>query len=320
MRRAVEEQILTDKGNAAVVPFVASRHRNVRRTLAFAVLIAFVAALVALSVFNHRAAAYVASNSYATYEPQQQQVSGVDFSKFLHGSPRHASLACAACHKRDANNSTRPSLPGHKACTDCHLPQFVTANQPMCAICHTDVQSGNPPVKGFPSIRSFNAKFDHAQHNTGAARPSSGCVACHTPASRRSAAMTIPAGFNAHAQCYACHTSNAQSAGRDIASCGACHSLAARYFRTSTNARAFRASFSHATHGSRQRLGCNDCHNLRAGAAQSRQVAAPAVSQHFNTTRGQSCMSCHNGRRAFGDADFNDCKRCHKAQTFRMGI
>ncbi|HEY0100127.1 MAG TPA: cytochrome c3 family protein [Pyrinomonadaceae bacterium] len=330
--KAVEEQTAQRQSNtadaatdaaAARAPRRRARRASVQQTLAFAIVIACVAALVALSVFNHRAAASnasVAPGAPASFEPPPPQGSGVDFSRFLHGSPRHASLACAACHKRDANNSARPNLPGHKACTDCHLPQFVSNNIPMCAICHTDVQSGNPPVKGFPSIRSFNAKFDHAQHNTGAARPSNGCVACHTPASRRSAALTIPAGFNAHSQCYTCHTSNAQSSGRDIASCGVCHSLAARYFRTPTNARAFRASFSHATHGARQRLGCNDCHNLRAGLAQSRQVTAPAVSQHFNTTRGQSCMSCHNGRRAFGDADFNDCKRCHKAQTFRMGI
>jgi c(7)-type cytochrome triheme protein len=327
--KAVEEQFVNGQEQAAATVAASvlgrgrTRRRSVRHTLALAVLIAGVAALVALSIFNRRADASVAPEPYASpapFELQQQQMSGVDFSKFLHNSPRHASLACASCHARDAANSTRPNLPGHKACTDCHLPQFVTTNQPMCAICHTDLNSRNPPVKGFPSMRSFNAKFDHAQHNRGAARPASGCVACHTPASRRSAAMTIPAGFNAHSQCYTCHTSNAQSSGRDIASCGVCHSLTARYFRTSTNARAFRANFSHATHGARQRLGCNDCHNLRAGLAQSRQVTAPAVSQHFSTTRAQSCMSCHNGRRAFGDADFNDCKRCHKAQTFRMGI
>jgi c(7)-type cytochrome triheme protein len=319
VRRADEEQLVTGNGSSNAAS-TARRSKGVRRTLALALIVASVAALVAVSVFNRRAAASVAPGANTTLEPQQQQMSGVDFSKFLHNSPRHASLACASCHRRDASNSTRPELPGHKACTDCHLPQFVTANVPMCAICHTDLNSQNPPVKGFPSIRSFNAKFDHAQHNTGAARPANGCVACHTPAARRSVAMTIPAGFNAHAQCYTCHKPDSQANGRDIASCGVCHSLNARFFRTSTNARAFRASFSHATHGARQRLGCADCHNLRAGLPQSRQVTTPSVAQHFNTARGQSCMTCHNGRRAFGDADFNDCKRCHKAQTFRMGI
>jgi c(7)-type cytochrome triheme protein len=322
VRRADVELIVKDNGNAAVATLAVPRSPlRVRRALALAVLLACVAGLSALSLFNRRAAASAASNSSAAVEPQQQQqMSGVDFSKFLHNSDRHARLACADCHRREANNSTRPTLPGHKSCTGCHLPQFVTQNIPMCAICHTDLNSQNPPVKGFPSLRSFNAKFDHAQHNTGAARPASGCVACHTPAARRAAAMTIPAGLGAHRQCYSCHTPGAQANGRDIASCGVCHSLTARYFRTSTNAPAFRASFSHATHGARQRLACADCHNLRAGLPQSRQVTAPSVSQHFNTTRAQSCMTCHNGRRAFGDADFNDCKRCHKAPTFRMGI
>jgi c(7)-type cytochrome triheme protein len=315
----VEKQSEVENDSAILAPV--ARTRRKRQTLALAILCACAVGLLTLSLVNRRAAASTASNSFApVIEPQQQQMNGNDFSRFLHNSPRHASLACAACHKRDASNSTRPNLPGHKACTDCHLPQFVTANQPMCAICHTNVDSQNPPVKGFPSIRSFNAKFDHAQHNTGAARPANGCVACHSPASRRAAAMTIPAGFNAHGQCYTCHTSNAQSNGRDIASCGVCHTLSARYFRTSTNARAFSASFSHATHGPRQRLGCADCHNLRAGLPQSKQVTATLVSQHFNTTRAQSCMTCHNGRRAFGDSDFNDCRKCHKSQTFRMGV
>ena len=314
-RRNVEKQFETENCHAALAP-VARPRQHRRQTLALAILCACVVGLAALSLFNYRADASTAPLSPAPVEPQQQ-MNGSDFSRFMHNSPRHASLACAACHKRD--NSTRPNLPGHKACTDCHLPQFVTANQPMCAICHTNVDSQNPPVKAFPSIRSFNAKFDHAQHNTGAARPANGCAACHTPASRRAVAMTIPAGFNAHGQCYTCHTSNAQASGRDIASCGVCHSQTGRFFRTSTNARAFRASFSHATHGPRQRLGCADCHNLRAGLPQSKQVTATLVSQHFNTTRAQTCMTCHNGRRAFGDADFNDCRKCHKSQTFRMG-
>lgn len=311
-----------DAGTAVAPPGAPRRSgvvaglRRRRALAALAILLACVAGLSALSLFNRRAVASAAS----AVEPQQQQMSGLDFSKFMHSSDRHRRLACADCHRREADNSKLPKLPGHKACTDCHLPQFVTANVPMCAICHTDLNSRNPPVKGFPSIRSFNAVFDHAQHNTGAARPANGCVACHAPAARRAAALTIPAGFNAHGQCYSCHTPGVQANGRDIASCGVCHTTSGRFFRTSTNARAFRASFSHATHGARQRLGCADCHNLRAGLPQSRQVTATSVAQHFNTTRAQSCMTCHNGRRAFGDANFKDCARCHKAQTFRMGV
>jgi hypothetical protein len=242
-----------------------------------------------------------------------------DFSKFSHTTTRHAALACSSCHRRAADNSIEPRLPGHKACTDCHLPQFVTPNVPMCFICHASVEGENPPVKAFPGIRSFNARFDHAQHNAGAARPAQGCVACHQPAARR-AALSIPAGLAAHARCYTCHTPDAQAAGRDINSCGVCHAPAARYSRTPTSAPAFGVGFSHAAHGARQRLSCTDCHQTHAGAAQSQQVTSTRPFEHFPSGRAQSCASCHNNRRTFGDADFGDCRRCHTGQTFRRGV
>lgn len=293
--------------------------RRWRDWLSLSVLSAVSILIVSIVWLNGRAIASVSPTAQPlnVFAATGQDMSGVDFSKFRHDSQHHISLACASCHQRAADNSPRPTLPGHKACTGCHLAQFVTQNIPMCAICHTDLNSQHPPVKAFPGIQSFNAKFDHAQHNTGAARPENGCVACHNIASRRSAAMTIPVNFNAHAECYTCHTPNAQANGRDIASCGVCHSLG-RFTRTSIGSRAFNASFSHATHGPRQRLDCADCHNLRAGAAQSLQVTSTRPLQHFASGRAQSCMTCHNDRRAFGDANFGDCRRCHKSTTFRM--
>lgn len=248
----------------------------------------------------------------------------VDFSRFLHSSPAHRDQrTCNDCHQR-RDNAAAPRLPGHKACTDCHLPQFVTPNVPMCAICHTNLDSSDPPVKNFPRLQSFNARFDHAQHNTGSARPAEGCAACHRPAGRRAAAMTIPAGLGAHAQCYTCHTPGAQSAGRDISSCGACHQTG-RFFRTPAASRSF-VAFRHSTHGPRQGMGCNDCHNLRAGLPQSRQVTAPLFAQHFSAGGATSCATCHNdrrrigGRTVFGDARFDNCAKCHaNARSFRLG-
>jgi c(7)-type cytochrome triheme protein len=242
-----------------------------------------------------------------------------DFSKFSHASQRHASLACASCHARAADNSAQPRLPGHKACTGCHLPQFVTPNAPLCSVCHAGVEGENPAVKNFPALRSFAARFDHAQHGAGAARPAGGCAACHQPSARRAAALTIPAGLAAHSNCYACHTPNAQAGGRDIATCGTCHTASERFFRTPTLAPAFRVGFSHAAHGSRQRLSCADCHRARAGLPQSRQVSSPLAAEHFQSARAQSCLTCHDDRRAFGDANFRDCRRCHTGQTFRGG-
>jgi c(7)-type cytochrome triheme protein len=245
----------------------------------------------------------------------------LDYSKFLHTSQRHASLACTSCHERAADNSQTPRFPGHKACTNCHLAQFVAPAVSMCEICHVDVKSGNPPLKGFPANfnENFNVKFDHAQHLTGAAKPPNGCQACHGRSVGRGAGLGIPAGLSAHAQCYSCHTPGSKSAaGRELASCGVCHDQKA-YSRTTTNARSFRYAFSHAKHGSRERLGCTDCHNVTGGLAQSRQVSSPAAAEHFPAGRGMSCFSCHNGRRSFGgDLAFKDCRRCHTGMTFRM--
>src|SRR5262245_27354269 len=61
----------------------------------------------------------------------------VDYSKFLHNSQRHLSIACTSCHERSDNSST-PRFPGHKACTGCHLGQFTTPAISMCMICHTE--------------------------------------------------------------------------------------------------------------------------------------------------------------------------------------
>jgi c(7)-type cytochrome triheme protein len=197
----------------------------------------------------------------------------------------------------------------------------VTPNGSLCAICHTDVNSANPPLKNFPVkfSESFNAKFDHAQHMNGSARPANGCAACHSRAGTRAAALTIPAGISAHNQCYTCHTPSSKSqSGREIASCGVCHDQKA-FSRTTTNARAYRYAFSHAKHGSGQRLACAECHTIAGGLAQSRQVSSPAPLEHFAATRGKTCATCHNGSRAFGgDLGFKDCRRCHTGATFKM--
>jgi c(7)-type cytochrome triheme protein len=246
-----------------------------------------------------------------------------DYANFSHRSPSHSSIECATCHRRAADNSTRPTLPGHKACTGCHLAQFVTPQIPMCSICHTDVNGPNAPVRAFPEKfkESFNVKFDHAQHMDGPNRPQQGCASCHDRPLARGAALSIPTGMSAHNQCYVCHTPGSQSSdGRNIGSCNTCHALAP-YARTSTAARAFRASFSHAQHGARQRLGCADCHSLAAGLPQSKQVSSPRTAQHIPAGRSLSCAACHNGRRAFGDElSFKDCRRCHKGQSFRVPL
>jgi c(7)-type cytochrome triheme protein len=245
----------------------------------------------------------------------------LDYSTFKHSSQRHASLACTACHQRAANNSPQPLFPGHDACKSCHLNQFLTSSSPFCVNCHTDVNSGKPPLKNFTDKfkESFNVKFDHAQHMNSATRPRNGCAACHAGSLNRGTALAIPTGPGAHSQCYVCHTPGSKSSGgHDLASCGVCHDTKS-FARTSTNAVAFRASFSHAKHGSRQKLDCGACHTLAAGLAQGKQVSLPRTAEHFAVSGTQSCLSCHNGKRSFGgDLAFKDCQRCHAGANFRM--
>jgi nitrate/TMAO reductase-like tetraheme cytochrome c subunit len=71
-------------------------------------------------------------------------------------------------------------------------------------------------------------------------------------------------------------------------------------------------------------MSCASCHNVNGVRTQAQKVPAPRVAFHTASTRAQSCMTCHNDRRViggrvvFGDADFKDCKRCHKGRTFDM--
>jgi c(7)-type cytochrome triheme protein len=285
-----------------------------RQWLSCAFLILMATAALLINVFGARAGdeQRVVSTSLADASIVEPQ----DYSKFSHTSPEgHADFSnpanCGSCHERNGT-AVQPTFPGHKACIKCHITEFTTTNTALCTICHVnDLGNQNPALKGFPGLRSFRVSFDHAEHiGVGA-----NCASCHQTA-RRGVALSIPASLNAHAQCYACHSPDKSAS--SLSSCGTCHSTGG-YARTSANGRAFNFSFSHATHGPRQRLGCTDCHTVRAGAPQSRQVSSPAAFQHFARSRAQSCMTCHNGRRAFGEADFGDCRKCHKGQTFRMG-
>jgi len=257
------------------------------------------------------------------------ETEGRDYSKFTHTNAEHARLPCLLCHRRP-DNSPRPRLPGHQPCSGCHAQQFAAASAvktegggappapaasggPMCAICHTG--EGTAEVRPFPALKSFDARFDHALHAAGAARPADGCAACHKPA-RGGAALSIPAGLGAHTACFQCHSPRASAGDRDISSCATCHEPGT-HRRTPQTARAFAVGFSHATH--RRGLACADCHTVRAGAQQGRQVASPQPLMHHASGRARSCMSCHNNRRAFGGEDFGDCRRCHKGATWEPG-
>ena len=287
-----------------------------RRALSLAVLCAGLVLFAAVMTFEYRTSARTARAGGEPATPAEVSAAepqGLDFSKFGHTNPQHARLPCLLCHQR-ADNSPRPvRSAGHTPCSGCHTQQFNAGSGPICTICHA-----NPPsavVKPFPRLRSFNMVFDHAKHARGGASPVNSCAACHRPRGR-GVALSIPAGFDAHSTCFRCHTPNARSGGQAISSCNTCHRLGG-YRRTPETAPAFRVNFSHVEH-TRKGLGCAECHTLRAGVGQGRQVTSPQPLMHHAGARAQSCMTCHNDRRAFGGDDFSDCKRCHEGNTWHF--
>lgn len=245
---------------------------------------------------------------------QKMQVpENADYTRFQHASSYHARLPCALCH-RSENNSVKPVLPGgskHLPCAGCHVKQFADSSHPICTICHTNVQSGS--LKPFPTLTSFSMRFEHARH---VRMNNLSCSSCHR-ASRRGVAMTIPTGFNAHVTCNQCHASGAKSGDRDISSCGVCHQLG-RPTRVSQTAPAFQVGFSHSKHDKSEGLSCNECHQVRMAAAVRLQISSPQPLNHHASAKAFSCISCHNGKRAFGGDDFSSCKRCHKGAEWHF--
>ena len=290
-------------------PLPTKFYKHLVPTGLFPLVIAVV--ICTIGVINSRA--HADSVEPQTPQEQMQFPEGLDYSKFQHSSRNHSRLPCLLCHRRDSNAPVpkRPGASQHLPCAGCHAQQFQNSESPICTICHTDVKSG--ATKPFPSrLMSFRMKFDHAKH---LAMGNVSCVTCHRPAGG-GAAMTIPADFNAHTTCFRCHTPRAQSGGRDISSCGTCHQLGG-YSRTPQNMPAFRVGFSHAKHD--PKTNCTDCHQVRAGLPQRRQVTTPEPLNHHASGRAQSCATCHDGKRAFGNDDFTVCKRCHTGAAWRFG-
>lgn len=238
------------------------------------------------------------------------QDAGHDFSKFTHRNAAHTRLPCLLCHRREVN-LTQPKRPGHTPCAGCHAEQFANPSSPICTICHASPAAPKPDVKAFPKLASFTMKFDHSRHKN------TDCATCHKPTGKNNVALSIPSGFNAHTVCYQCHTAKGQVNGRDISSCGTCHQ-AGNFSRLPIFTKAFQVNFSHAKHGKTQQLDCSDCHQVKAGQGQRKQVSAPLPANHSAPEHALSCMSCHNGKRAFGGDDFKSCQRCHTGQTFRF--
>jgi len=289
-----------------------SRTSRWRRALSLAVLCAGCVLFAASLAFDFDTSARTRRGSAEPAPaPSAVEPQGPDFSRFAHTNPQHARLPCLLCHQRP-DNSARPRRTGHTPCAGCHTQQFADQSNPICTICHSAPPS--PALKSFPPLRTFNVRFDHATHTGAGARTN--CATCHRP-ERRGVSLSIPSGTGAHTTCFQCHTPRAQGrSGQDISSCGACHRLG-RFARTPETAAAYRVNFSHSAHTTKG-LACAECHTVRAGAPQRRQVSSPTPLMHHASSSARSCMTCHDNKRAFGGDDFDDCTRCHRGDVWHF--
>lgn len=268
--------------------------RSLKLLLVFCAL-----ALFAVSCIKQAERIKVAVTSSDTPDPVPARVSSKTFKDFSHKIPEHTQFECNICHQREPRG-LKSQLGGHESCIGCHMNEWIDDEQAICSTCHNDLNSQDPLVKAFPAkfIEGFDMRFNHAVHERGDARPANGCVACHSPSG---AGKTIPVGFQAHAECYGCHTVESK-----LGQCSVCHQLAP-YNRTLQSEYNFKAKFSHGDHNG---MGCNECHDVVPGAPNSRQVTNIAILQH-RTPAGTNCLRCHDGRRAFSGNDFLTCSRCH---------
>lgn len=242
--------------------------------------------------------------SAETPDPVPARVSEKTFRAFSHKIPEHTQFACNTCHQRE-ERGVKSKFEGHESCIGCHMNEWIDEEQAICSACHSDLNSQDPPVKAFPTkfFEGFNMRFDHSKHDDGQGRPAAGCSACHNPSGK---GKSIPYGFEAHADCYGCHTTENKPASGQ---CSLCHQLAP-YNRTTQSEYSFgTVKF---THGGRHSdISCSECHHVVPGAENSRQVTNIAILEH-RTTPGNNCLKCHNGVRAFNGNNQNSrCDLCH---------
>jgi c(7)-type cytochrome triheme protein len=135
---------------------------------------------------------------------------------------KHASTACATCHRRNRGGvglSIPSRLNAHVTCFSCHTPD-AQANGRSIASCSTCHQLGRL-VRASEQARAYRVGFSHANHD---ASEKLSCAACH----QVRAQVSAPLPLNHHApartfSCASCHNGQRTFGGDDFSACKRCH-------------------------------------------------------------------------------------------------
>ena len=254
-------------------------------------------------------------------------------------------LKCDSCHDQrdfmkdlvpttERNKQLRLKFPGHKACVECHIQQFVAKPQQTCTICHNtkDGLTARPPQRDFQTRYDFNAFFDAKQHETHATYnlpngQKTNCNFCHQQ-TQKPALVSIAA----HNECYVCHspTSSDQKAAQK-SGCNVCHTQQTAddpsvFARAS---KAYDAQFTHKTHVGYANNDCLACHTIN-GAYKQNSPATLKITAHASPDQrnGKGCFSCHDGVRQFNgrpifsgepdNAGGSACAKCHTRNDYKV--
>ncbi|HNB69600.1 MAG TPA: cytochrome c3 family protein [Acidobacteriota bacterium] len=257
--------------------------------------------------------------------------------------PGHS--ACLTCHLKEFNSVDASSI---GMCTICHQ-NLDTIDAPLvsfparksyntffdvqqhqnhvnysfpdkpnekvaCAFCHPSQDKGvKVGFPGYPERKFDGALVTLVKNGVGVAFPAHPeCYACHTEQGGKvtPGAHTVQPGALGPGNCAACHPTLIDPKANPPQPLPP----GAQLLLTKISSPAYRYKFSHRDHEVKG-MKCIECHNINSSYNTS-EVPQPKAKAHLakKSVAGQGCFSCHNGKRAFGDEDFNSCERCHSKQ------
>jgi hypothetical protein len=223
----------------------------------------------------------------ACHTPVGWKPATVDHSKFaFHLDGKHATAACASCHK----NSDFKNTPTD--CAACHTKDDAHAGSlgTLCGACHTPV--GWKPATVDHSKFAFHLDGKHA---------TAACASCHAGGVFKGTPT----------DCAACHTKDDAHAGTFGLQCGTCHTPADWTSASFDHSKAAFVLTAHKLKSDKTAFVCKDCH-VNGYTRPFDQLACANchlnVNQVFATehilTFWTNCQACHDGVDSYG-ASFN---------------